>query len=238
MHGVASFRDVLSSRIDLKRRIHPRLNLKMKLISATPSPYARKVRIQLIEKGLPFELITEVPWNSDTTVPQYNPLEKLPVLILDSGETVYESAFILEWIERKHPSPPLMPVDTDQYLTARRYMVLSDGLCDAALLLFFERLRDRSHRSEPWMSRQLRKVDGALAALARDIGNRPFAVGNQLTLADISVAAPLGWLAVRAPDIDWAARHPNLAAYYEALSQRESFRLTVPSAQVLRDPVV
>jgi glutathione S-transferase len=63
-------------------------------------------------------------------------------------------------------------------------------------------------------------------------------VGDQLTLADISVAAPLGWLAVRAPDIDWAARHPNLAAYYEALSQRESFRLTVPSAQVLRDPVV
>jgi glutathione S-transferase len=131
-----------------------------------------------------------------------------------------------------------MPVDTDQYLTARRYMVLSDGLCDAALLLFFERLRDRSHRSEPWMSRQLRKVDGALAALARDIGDRPFAVGDRLTLADISVAAPLGWLAVRAPDIDWAARHPNLAAYYEALSQRESFRLTVPSAQVLRDPVV
>jgi glutathione S-transferase len=54
-----------------------------RLISATPSPYARKVRIALTEKGIPFELVTEVPWDSDTSTPQYNPLEKLPVLICD-----------------------------------------------------------------------------------------------------------------------------------------------------------
>jgi glutathione S-transferase len=210
----------------------------MKLISATPSPYARKVRIQLIEKGIPFELVTEVPWNSDTTVPQYNPLEKLPVLLLDDGRAVYESAFILEWIERTHPQPPLMPADDAGYLEARRFMVLADGICDAALLLFFERLREPAHQSEPWMARQLRKVEGALAALERDIGERAFAVGNQLTLADISVAAPLGWLKVRAPDLDWPRRFPGLAAYYERLSQRESFKATVPYAQVLRDKVV
>lgn len=210
----------------------------MKLISATPSPYARKVRIQLLEKGLPFELVTEVPWNDDTTVPAYNPLEKLPVLILDDGRALYESAYILEWIERMHPEPALMPADRDAYLEARAYMVLADGICDAALLLFFERMREREHRSEPWMARQLRKVDRGLAALARDIGTRQYAVGDALTLADIAVAAPLGWLKVRAPDIDWSARHPDLARYYERLSQRESFIKTVPSAQVLRDKVV
>ena len=68
----------------------------MKLLSATPSPYARKVRIALAEKGLPFELVTEVPWNADTTTPKYNPLEKVPVLILEDGTTVYESRHILE----------------------------------------------------------------------------------------------------------------------------------------------
>ncbi len=62
----------------------------MRLISATPSPYARKVRIALAEKAIPFELLTEVPWNADTSLPRYNPLEKLPVLILDDGSTVYE----------------------------------------------------------------------------------------------------------------------------------------------------
>jgi glutathione S-transferase len=210
----------------------------MKLISATPSPYARKVRIQLIEKGLPFELITEVPWNDDTTVPAYNPLEKLPVLILDDGRAIYESAYILEWIERMHPQPSLMPTDRDAYLEARRYMVLSDGICDAALLLFFERLREPALRSEPWMARQLRKVERGLEALSREIATRDFAVGNALSLADISVAAPLGWLRVRAPDLDWATRHPNLAVYYDRLSTRESFKLTVPSPQVLRDKVV
>lgn len=210
----------------------------MKLISATPSPYARKVRIQLKEKRIPFDLITEVPWNSDTSVPQWNPLEKLPVLILDDGKAVYESAYILEWIERKYPSPALMPADDDAYLEARRYMVLSDGICDAALLLFFERLREAPLRSVPWMARQLRKVEGGLAALAQDIGERDYAVGERLTLADISVAAPLGWLKVRAPDLDWSGRHPNLSRYYDRLSERESFRETVPSAQTLRDAVV
>jgi len=69
----------------------------MKLISATPGPYARKVRIALAEKDVPLELHIEVPWNVDTIVPQHNPLEKLPVLILDDGTTLDESSFILEW---------------------------------------------------------------------------------------------------------------------------------------------
>ena len=77
-----------------------------KLISATPSPYARKVRIQLAEKEIPFELITEVPWHSETQTPRWNPLEKLPVLICPNGESVFESRYINEWVEmpkKKYP---------------------------------------------------------------------------------------------------------------------------------------
>ncbi len=81
----------------------------MKLISTTPSPYAQRVRIALAEKGIAFELQTEVAWNEGTSLPQHNPLEKLPVLILDDGLTVWESGHILEWIERKHSQPPLLP---------------------------------------------------------------------------------------------------------------------------------
>ena len=69
-----------------------------KLISATPSPYARKVRIALMEKSLPFELLTEVPWHSTTSTPLYNPLEKLPVLLLPDGSSVYESSYILQYL--------------------------------------------------------------------------------------------------------------------------------------------
>ena len=107
-----------------------------RLISATPSPYARKVRIQLAEKGIPFELVTEVPWNRDTIVPQYNPLEKLPVLICDDGETVYESRFINEWVEHMHPELPLVPKGIPGILLTKRFEVLADGVCDAGVLLF------------------------------------------------------------------------------------------------------
>ncbi|MSP30466.1 MAG: glutathione S-transferase [Acetobacteraceae bacterium] len=210
----------------------------LRLISAAPSPYARKVRIALAEKGIPFELLTEVPWNDDTTVPLYNPLEKLPVLLLEDGGAVYESAFILEWLERMYPEPALMPAGTEDYLAARRYMVLADGVCDAFLIYFFETLRAEEQRSAPWAARQLRKIEGGVAALARVIGDRDYAVGGRLTLADISVVAPLGWFAVRFLTFDWRGRHPNLAQYYDRLEERESFRATVPYPQVLRDRVV
>lgn len=210
----------------------------LKLISATPSPYARKVRIALAEKNIPFELITEVPWNNDTSVPQYNPLEKLPVLLLEDGRAIYESAYILEWLERKYPSPPLMPPETDAYLEARRYMVLADGVCDAFLIYFFETLRAEEHRSVPWLARQLRKVESGVAAIARDLADCDYAVGGRLTLADISVVAPLGWFDVRFPAFDWRTRHPNLGRYFGRLSERASFKATIPYPQVLRDKVV
>ena len=210
----------------------------LKLISDTPSPYARKVRIALAEKNIPFELITEVPWNSDTSVPQYNPLEKLPVLLLEDGGAIYESAYILEWLEHKYPSPALMPSETDAYLEARRYMVLADGVCDAFLIYFFETLRAEEHQSAPWMARQLRKVEGGVAAIAHDLGDRDYAVGGRLTLADISIVAPLGWFDVRFPGFDWRTIHPSLARYFDRLGERASFKATIPYPQVLRDKVV
>ena len=113
----------------------------LRLISATPSPYARKVRIALAEKGLPFELITEVPWDRTTSTPKYNPLEKLPVLILEDGSSVYESSFILQYLELKYPQPPLLPGNVDGVIAARRLEVLCDGICDAVVLSFFEKMR-------------------------------------------------------------------------------------------------
>jgi glutathione S-transferase len=65
-------------------------DIEMKLLSATPNPYARKVRVALAEKSLPFKLQTKVPWNEGTSLPQHNPLEKLP-MILDDGSTIWES---------------------------------------------------------------------------------------------------------------------------------------------------
>ena len=212
--------------------------MMLKLISATPSPYARKVRITLAEKAIPFELVTEVPWNSTTATPQYNPLEKLPVLVLPDGTGVYESRFILEWIEAKYPEPPMLPTDIDARLFARQVEVLVDGVCDALVLLFWERHRPAEQQSTAWQARQMRKVDGGLAALAGWVGQKTFIVGDRFGLADVAAGTLCRYLDVRFPSYDWRSRHTDLSAYSDTLEQRPSFRTTVPVPQTISDTVV
>ena len=210
----------------------------MKLISATPSPYARKVRIALAEKGIPFELLTEVPWDSVTATPRFNPLEKLPVLVLEDGSGVYESRFILEWIEVKHPVPPMLPDDEDERLFARRVEVVCDGVCDACVLMFWERHRAPEQQSQAWVTRQMRKVEGGLRALAEWAGEREFVVGDRFGLADIATGTLVRYLDVRFPEHPWRSVHPNLAALSDRLARRPSFAGSTPVAQVISDRVV
>jgi glutathione S-transferase len=209
-----------------------------KLISATPSPYARKVRIALAEKGLPFELMTEVPWDHTTSTPKYNPLEKLPVLILEDGSSVYESSFILQYLELKYPQTPLLPVDVDGKIAARRLEVLCDGVCDAVVLTFFERMRADHARSPEWLARQRRKIDGGVREMARLVGDRTFAVGREFSLGDIAVGTALGYLSVRFPEFDWRSQYPNLAVFSARVEARPSFASTVPVPQKISDKVV
>jgi glutathione S-transferase len=209
-----------------------------RLISATPSPYARKVRIALVEKGIPFELITEVPWNSTTATPRYNPLEKLPVLILPDGGAVYESRFILEWLEARHPAPSMEPGDIDARLAARQVEVVADGVCDALVLLFWERHRPAAHQSPEWISRQMRKVDGGVRALADWVGDRAFIVGDRFGLADIAAGMVCGYLGVRFPEHPWRSRHPGLATFSDRMERRPSFQASVPTPQAISDTVV
>ena len=210
----------------------------LRLISATPSPYARKIRIALAEKNIPFELMTEIPWNSTTRTPLYNPLEKLPVLLLEDGDSVYESRFILEWLEVHYPDPPMLPSGIDDRLAARKVEVVCDGVCDAIVLLFWERYRAAEHRSTEWMARQLRKVDGGMRALAEWADDREFVIGDRFGLADIAVGTVCGYLDVRFAEFPWRIRHPNLATLSDRLERRPSFQGSVPVAQVISDKVV
>ena len=210
----------------------------MKLISATPSPYARKVRIALAEKGIPFDLETEVPWHGTSVTPQYNPLEKLPVLILEDGSAVYESHYIMEWIEAKYPAPPLVPADIDGRLLARKFEVLCDGTCDAFVLMFFEQMRDQERQSPEWIARQRRKVDGGVREIARMIGDRDYAVGDSFGLGDIAAGTVVGYLDVRWPDYPWREQYPSLAAYSDRMERRPSFQRTKPTPQQITEKVV
>ena len=209
----------------------------LQLISATPSPYARKVRIALAEKGIAFELLTEVPWNDTTSTPKFNPLEKLPVLILEDGSSVYESSYILQYLELKYPTPPMLPADADGILAARKLEVLCDGVCDALVLTFFERMRGDGASPE-WTARQRRKIDGGVKEMARLVGKGDWAVGDRFSLGDIAAGTLVGYMTVRFPELPWRTQYPNLAALSDRLEQRPSFKNSVPSAQKISDKIV
>lgn len=213
------------------------------LISATPSPYARKVRIALQEKGISFELQTEVPWDSTTQTKLYNPLEKLPVLILDDGKTaVYESHYILEWIEAKYLKHALIPAadQVDERLFVRQVEVVADGVCDALVLAFFEKMREEDRQSKPWIARQMRKVDGGLKALNTWVEEKKgdFVTPGGFGIADIALGSVCGYLSVRWPDHNWKTENPALKRHWESLEQRQSFKDTVPSPQTMKDKIV
>lgn len=221
----------------------------MILISALPSAFARKVRIALLEKGVPFDTRNEVPWNADTQTPRYNPLEQLPILLPDDGEPLYDSTLILDWIEAHHPTPPLIPTDLVGRFETKRIQALAEGAMNAIVLLFWE--AQRPFPSADWSARQLRKLLGASAELERRLGGRPLFVGNELTLADIAVVSLLGfldvaegqgmvaiWQAIDPTYRQWRARCPALVRFADRLADRPSIRDTAPVMFEVRQPVV
>lgn len=216
------------------------------LISATPSPFARMNRIALALKGIPFTLNNEIPWESTTETPKYNPLEKLPILIFPDGRPpVYDSAHIQEYIVRKFVDrgPKLITGDLDQDLEIRQIVVLSEGCLDAIVILRFENRRAEAVRSKPWMDRQNRKVDGAMRAFndmvsERKKAGKDYLVSDDLTIADIAVVCTVGFIDFATMRPDWKTRYANLAAWYDKLDARKEFEETRPVMFDLKETVV
>ena len=215
------------------------------LISATPSPYARKNRIALLEKAIPFELKSEIPWHSTTETPKYNPLEKLPILIFDDGRPpIYESWYIQEYIVQKYKNqgPALMPDGLDDQLLVRQIQVLADGACDALALVFFEMARG-DLKSAEWLDRQMRKVNGVLVAadeLVKKSGDRKFLVCNEFSVADIALGSMLGMMSMiekKFGIVQFLEKYPDLKNYWEWLEERQSFKDTQPEMFELTEKV-
>jgi len=203
------------------------------LINARPSPFGRKVAIALIEKGLEYTVRYDVPWGPDTCTPQFSPMQQLPILLTQAGDSIYDSTYILEWLEVTHPTPSLLPPDREQRLGAKKRQMLGERLMEIAQNLIFE-----LHRPDPsaaWVERQTRKVLGAFAELERLHADQPrsggaidlgeIAVGTTLLLFEFAVQAALS------PSIDalvWRGRYPRLTSAMEVLEQRPSFAQTMP----------
>ncbi len=204
----------------------------MKLIGAVTSPYARKVRVVMAEKKLDYQFVLEDVWSADTTIMQSNPLGKVPCLIMEGGEALFDSRVIVEYLDTLSPVGKLIPTVGRERAEVKTWEALADGLCDAAILARLERTwagRKAKERSEAWIERQMAKVQGSLKAMSQGLGERAYCAGTHFSLADVAVGCALGYLDFRFPEIQWREAYPNLAKLSEKLAQRPSFADTRPA---------
>lgn len=203
----------------------------MKLIGASTSPYVRKVRVVMAEKKLDYQYVTENVWSADTRIAESNPLGKVPCLVMEGGEALFDSRVIVEYLDTLSPVGKLIPTVGRERAEVKTWEALADGLLDAAVLARLEATwdgRTKGQRSQAWIDRQLGKIDASLKAMASGLGDRTYCYGIHLSLADIAVGCALGYLEFRFPEIGWRGDHPNLARLQDKLMQRASFADTVP----------
>jgi glutathione S-transferase len=202
----------------------------MKLIGALTSPYVRKVRVVMAEKKLEYQLVLEDVWASDEIL-KLNPLGKVPCLVMEGGEAVFDSRVIVEYLETLSPVGKLIPPSGRERVEVRTWEAMADGILDAAILARLENTwkgRSDAQRCQAWVDRQLSRVDATLSTMSRGLAAKPWCAGSHFSLADVAVGCALGYLDFRFPQIDWRTPHRNLAQLYDKLSARPSFQETKP----------
>jgi glutathione S-transferase len=198
----------------------------MKLIGSLTSPYVRKVRVVLAEKKLEFQFVEEDVWSKDSTISTANPLSKVPCLIMEGGEAMFDSRVITEYLDTMSPVGKLIPTSGRERAEVKTWEALADGLLDAAITARLEATwtgRTDAQRCSAWIARQMDKIHASLAAMERGLADKPFCSGVHLSLSDVAVGCALGYLDFRFAQLDWRSAHPHLARLHEKLAQRQSF---------------
>lgn len=205
------------------------LKLHMKLIGSLTSPFVRKVRIVMAEKKLEYEFVLEDVWNPATTIQASNPLGKIPCLVMEDGGAMFDSHVIVEYLDTLTPVGKLIPPNSRERAEVKCWEALADGVLDAGVLIRSEHTqRPPQLRSQAWIDRQQSKINAGLSAMATGLADKAFCSGTHYSLSDVAVGCALGWISFRFPEIQWREDYPTLAKLFEKLSERSSFKDTVP----------
>ncbi|MCU4118689.1 glutathione S-transferase N-terminal domain-containing protein [Variovorax sp. N23] len=198
------------------------------LLSSPPSPFGRKVRIAIDVLGMAdrIAVLTADTSNPDDPVRRHNPLGKIPTLLLDDGETLFDSRVIVEYLDALDGRSLLIPAAGPERIGVLREQALADGILDAALLQVYERrYRPAEHHVESWLELQRGKVSRALDAFSARL---PVARPAGPSIGEITLACALGYLDFRLAG-SWRATHPALVAWLDGFAQRvPAFGRTAP----------
>ena len=197
----------------------------MRLFITAPSPYVRKCRIVIREKGLT-DRVQEVvadPYANDPDLVAANPIAQAPALLTDEGQAFADSPLICAYLDSIGSGPKLIPEAGEAHWRARRLEVLADAALEMGVKLVLEKRRPESERSPSWMARWTEGMNRALDAL--EAWNPP---AEPLDLGVVATGVAVTWIGFRHPQIDWQTGRPNLVALQAALEQRPSFADTYP----------
>jgi glutathione S-transferase len=204
----------------------------MKLIGSLTSPYVRKVRVVLAEKKLDCQFVLEDVWGNDNILAA-NPLGKVPCLVMEGAEAIFDSRVIVDYVDTLSPVGKLIPANGRERVEVRTWEALSDGMLDALVAARLEQTwpgRADTERCQAWIDRQMSRVQSTLRAMSLGLGDKPYCVGIHMTLADIAVTVALGYIDFRFPEIDWRTPYPNLKRLHDKLIARPSFTDSAPVA--------
>jgi glutathione S-transferase len=205
----------------------------MKLIGSVTSPYVCKVRIVMAEKKLDYTFVQEDISQPNSTISQFNPLGKIPCLVMEDGDTLFDSRVIVEYLDTLSPVGRLIPATGRERAQVRTWEALADGVVDALILARLEATwpqRTPEQRCQAWVDRQMKKVVAGLMAMNTRLETALFCAGNaHWTLADIALGCCLDFLVLRFPDHEWRTSHPHLVRWHSKWLERPSVQQTAPN---------
>lgn len=202
----------------------------MKLYYSPTSPFVRKVNIFAIEVGLDkkIEWVKTNPWLAEDILTTENPLSKIPTLITDDNQVIYDSRVICEYLDTLHHGIKLHPSKEQDRWPVLRLQALADGIVESGILRFLETKRPKELQSSDWDSNQKGSVIRGLDNLENTVSEW----GNNLDIGVISVACVLGWLDFRFANEDWRTGRDQLNSWFAEFSKRESIKNTMPAEAV------
>jgi glutathione S-transferase len=199
----------------------------LKLYISTTSPYARKCRALIIEKGLEGRVQIEetLPLDDPSELQALNPLGKVPALERERGPALMDSPLICEYLDSLN-DVNWIPASGESRLLVLRQQALADGMIDLTIGRRIEMTRDKKLQWDFWTDRWAAAIERTLETL--DAERSQFE--RSVDLGAMSIAVALGYLDLRYADLDWRGRWPELGAFAERWFERESFKRTAPPA--------
>jgi len=200
----------------------------MKLFWSSRSPFVRKVMIAAHELGLADRLecvpVVVALAQPNDAVMAHNPLNKIPTLITDDGQTLFESGLICEYLDALAGGERLFPTGPARW-PALRWHALGTGLLEILILWRSERMRPDGQRSDAVLAALGRKAAATLALLEQEAAA---VAAAPVTIGPVALGAAFGYLDFRFTDLPWRDGRPRLAAWYATFAQRPSMQATAP----------